>query len=194
VPCSQRVWEACARTKIIKFRGSTQHLPEAYWRASRNLESISSVDSGVAQHDRVALANRRTGLFLEGKYCRSSKLVCFVDAALPGTLRIAELDLYIRGYRECLVLHHLQPLSHGSERRRHTGSLRMCPLNGLYDCRVFPGHLDPSGATRMTFHPGARCDSGFASAINLLVALGIGVPRVCHNVVARFPAACEGDL
>ena len=32
----------------------------------------------------------------------------FVGASLPGTLWIAEVDLHIRGYREVLVLGHLQ--------------------------------------------------------------------------------------
>ena len=31
----------------------------------------------------------------------------FVGAALPGTLRITEVDLHIRRYREVLVLGHL---------------------------------------------------------------------------------------
>ncbi len=33
----------------------------------------------------------------------------FVPAALPGAMRITEVDFHIRGHREGLVLGHLQP-------------------------------------------------------------------------------------
>jgi hypothetical protein len=36
------------------------------------------------------------------------KVGVFVRAALPGTLRIAEVDLHIRSYRKVLVFRHLQ--------------------------------------------------------------------------------------
>src|ERR1700740_408837 len=53
-----------------RLRRWTQHLLEVYSQESENLRSFSTVDSGAAQLDRVALASRRTGPFLEGRISR----------------------------------------------------------------------------------------------------------------------------
>src|ERR1700722_18333820 len=52
----------------------------------------------------------------------------FIGAALPGALRITEVDFHIRVHREALVFGHLVPRSQVNERRRVAGSLSTCLL------------------------------------------------------------------
>ena len=73
-----------------------------FTRRCQNLRSFSGVDSGAARRDRVPIA-------IDGQV-RSSREVLpqrqvgvFVSGMLSGTMRIPEVDLLIRGYRERLV-------------------------------------------------------------------------------------------
>src|ERR1700677_1829219 len=62
-----------------------------------------------AQRNLVELRLRKTRqVGASRKVLPQKQIGVFVGAALPGTLWIAEVDLYIRGYRELLVLGHLQ--------------------------------------------------------------------------------------
>jgi len=64
----------------------------------------------------------------------------FVRAALPGTLRIAEVNLDIGSHGEAFVLGHLQPAVHVSERRNVAGSPRTCWLRAATTVAVsLPG-------------------------------------------------------
>jgi hypothetical protein len=70
-------------------------------------------------------------------------------------LRIAEVDLHIRGYGESLVLGHLQPAI--SRQRASQGSGEFANLltpGGNDNFRVFAWHLDQQGKARMTFYQG----------------------------------------
>ena len=48
----------------------------------------------------------------------------FVGAALPGSLRITEVDLNIRRYREVFMLGHLQAAIPGQPASQGSGGLR----------------------------------------------------------------------
>jgi hypothetical protein len=54
-----------------------------------------------------ALESRLTGRFPWGSIALDKKIRVFVRASLPGTLRIAEVNLHIRSYRKFLVFRHL---------------------------------------------------------------------------------------
>jgi len=65
---------------------------------------------------------------------------------LPGTLRIAEIDLHIRSYRKVLVSGHLQSAIPRQRAPQGSGEF----TNMLTPCRhhhggVFAGHLDQHG-------------------------------------------------
>ena len=64
----------------------------------------------------------------------------FVRAALPGTLRIAEVDVYIGSHREALCWAISSPRSQVSERRNVAGSCRTCWLRAATTVAVsLPG-------------------------------------------------------
>ena len=67
-------------------------------------------------------------------------LVC---SSLPGTVRIAEVDLHIRSYREALVFGHLQPAIPRQRPPQGCGEPADLPTQGRNDrSRVFASHLD----------------------------------------------------
>jgi hypothetical protein len=69
--------------------------------------SFWDVDSSAARPGRAALERWGTGRFLEESIVALVDW-CFVRAALPGTLRIAEVHFHIGGHCKRLVLGHLQ--------------------------------------------------------------------------------------
>ena len=72
----------------------------------------------------------------------------FVRATLPGTLRIAEVDLHIRSYRKVLVFGHLQSAIPGQRAPQGSGEFTNMPTQCRHDHgRVFAGHFDQHGKT-----------------------------------------------
>ena len=62
-----------------------------------------------AQRDLVELRLRKGGQVRASREVLPQQQIgVFVRAALPGTLRIAEVDLHLRSYRKVLVFRHLQ--------------------------------------------------------------------------------------
>ena len=59
----------------------------------------------------------------------------FVRATLPGTLRIAEVDLNICGYRKFLVLRHLQSTIPRQRASQRSGKFTNMPTQGRNDNR-----------------------------------------------------------
>ncbi len=73
-----------------------------FTRRCQNLRSFSGVDSGAARRDRVPIAiDGQVRSFRE--VLPQRQVGVFVGVMLPGTMRITEVDLQIRGYRERLV-------------------------------------------------------------------------------------------
>src|SRR5260370_3654713 len=73
----------------------------------------------------------------------------FVRAALPRTLRITEVDFYIRGHREALVFGHLQPSVPRQRAPQGRGELTNLPAQRGDDRRwVFACPFGQEGKTR----------------------------------------------
>ena len=85
--------------------GSTQHFPEVYSQESENLKFVVGVDLSADP-----TGNSRLGLRSSGSIVVRARW-CFVRAALPGALRITEVDFHIRGYCELFVFRHLQSIT-----------------------------------------------------------------------------------
>src|SRR5258705_2657926 len=84
-----------------------QHWPEVYLQESRSLRFFLAVIQ--AQRDLVELRLRDGRQVGSSREVLAQQQICiFVCATLPGTLRIAKVDLHIRSYRKILVLRHLQ--------------------------------------------------------------------------------------
>jgi hypothetical protein len=84
----------------------------------------------------------------------SQQAVCiFIAAALPGTLRITEVDLHLRVYREALVFGHLQPPvpSQRAPQSRREFSHVLAQFGDDRLC-IFTGHFDEHDETRVSFH------------------------------------------
>ena len=76
---------------------------------------------------------------------------------MPGTLRIAEVDLYIRVYREALVFGHLVPPVPGQRAPQRRREFKHVLAQRGDDRRsVFAGHFDEHGKTRVSFHLARR--------------------------------------
>ena len=87
----------------------------------------------------------------------------FVGAALPGALRITEVDLHLRVHREALVFGHLQASVPSQGASQGCGQFTNLPAQRGDDGRcVFAGHFDQDDKTRMSFHQG--CDVTVAGA------------------------------
>jgi hypothetical protein len=70
---------------------------------------------------------------------------------LPGPLRIAEIDLHIRGYREVFVFGHLQSAVPGQRAFQRSGEFTNVLTQSRYHrFGLFAGHLDQHGKARMT--------------------------------------------
>ena len=86
---------------------------------------------------------------------------------LPRALRIAEVDVHLRGHGEALVFGYLQPSVPGqgpSQRRGELTNLRgQCGGDGR--C-IFAGHFNQYGETRVSFDEG--CDVTVAGAASAL--------------------------
>ena len=89
-----------------RLRWSTQHWLVVYSREFRSLRFFWVVDQ--AQRDLVEL---RLGVDRQVSASREvlpqQEIGVFVGAALPGALRITEVNLHIRRYREVFVFGHL---------------------------------------------------------------------------------------
>jgi len=76
---------------------------------------------------------------------------------LPRALRIAEVDFHFRVYRESFVLGHFQPAIPGQRAPQSCEQLaNVLAQRGDHGGRIFAGHLDQHGKSRMTFYE--RCD------------------------------------
>jgi hypothetical protein len=84
----------------------------------------------------------------------------FVRATLPGTLRIAEVDLHICGYRKFLVLRHLQSTIQRQRASQRSGKFTNMPTQGHLTkrvCTIFEDYpkevrLLPIGSERLVWN------------------------------------------
>jgi hypothetical protein len=92
-----------------------------------------------------------------------------VGTALPRALRIAEVDIHLRGYSEALVFGHLQSSIPSQRPSQSSGEFTNLPGQcGDNGCCIFAGHFDQDGETRVWFHE--SCDvavAGSAEQISL---------------------------
>ena len=69
----------------------------------------------------------------------------------PGTLRIAEVDLHLRGYRKVFVFGHLQSAVPGQRASQRSGEFtNLLTQSRHHRLGLFAGHLDQHGKARMT--------------------------------------------
>ena len=88
----------------------------------------------------------------------------FIGAALPGALRITEVDFHIGVHREALVFGHLVPPVPGQRAPQGRGEFK----RGDDRRCIFAGHFDQHGKTRMSFHQGRDVTvAGTAEQISL---------------------------
>jgi hypothetical protein len=97
LPKTRVVSRGRRNTGLQSIRGSlkSQCFSGTLIEAQRDLVQVGLTVAGQVGLLRQVLAQEPIGVF--------------VASALPGTLRIAEVNLYIRGHGEAFVLGHLQP-------------------------------------------------------------------------------------
>src|SRR5580700_5413236 len=136
------------------LNGSTQHFLEVYSQECENLKFVVGVDLSAALLCSDPTGNSRLGLCSSGSIVVEPVCV-FVRATLPGTLRITEVDLHIRGHRKVLVFGHLQSPVPGQRASQSSGKFTnvftQCPHNLR---RISAGYLDQHDKERMAFHQG----------------------------------------
>jgi hypothetical protein len=90
-----------------------------------------------------------------GKYCRNSRSVFSFRTALPGTLRITEVDFHIRGHCKVLVFGHLQSPVPGQRASQGSGKFTNVFTQWPHNLRRIPtGYLNQHDKARTAFHQG----------------------------------------
>src|SRR5262249_32478517 len=107
-----------------------------------------------AQRDLVELRLRdRSQVGSSREVLSEEKIGVFVRSTLPGTLRIAEINLHICSYRKLLVFGHLQsavPGQRASQRRRKFTDMLTQGSND--NSRFFARHFDQHEKAGMPLH------------------------------------------
>jgi hypothetical protein len=110
-------------------------------------------------------------------------------------MRITEINFHIRGHREGFVFGHLQSSVPGQRAPQCRWQLTNLPGKGGDDGRrIFAGHLDERGKTRMTFHQGSDVTVPGAAKQIALPMTGNGAnvdfpQRSIFNTFGKTPAA-----
>jgi hypothetical protein len=117
-----------------------------------------------------------------GEVLSQQAIGVLVGAALPGTLRITEVDVHLRGHGEALMFGHLQPSVPGQRAPQRRGEFTNLPGQRIdYGRCVLAGYLDQDGKARVSFYQG--CDvavAGAAEQISLPVTRDGTIFNLCR--------------